>query len=193
MQKRKAAYPILDLLKDRWSPRAMAGESLSHEELYTLFEAARWAPSSFNNQPWSFVHADRDSEYWNTFLDLLTPQNRRWADKAGVLIVVLSRSLFFYDDRPSRTHSFDTGAALENLALQGYSMGLVVHGMEGFDYERAHQVLKAPKEYTVEAIFAVGKPSSLSVLPEELQVREKPSDRKPIEQFVFKGIFGKTT
>lgn len=192
MSERKAVYPVLEVIRDRWSSRAMAGESLSQEQLYTLFEAARWAPSSYNNQPWSFVFADRESEQWDAFLDLLHPANREWADKAGALIVVLSRTLFYNNNKPSRTHSFDTGAALENLALQGYAMGLVVHGLEGFDYDKAHEVLKVPQEFAVEAMCAVGRPGLLTVLSNELQLREKRSDRKPIEQFVFKGLFGKS-
>jgi len=190
---RKPAYPILDLIRDRWSPRAMTGALLKHEELFTLFEAARWAPSSYNNQPWAFVYAQRNSADWETFLNLLVDSNRRWADKAGVLMVVLSRNLFFYNDKPSRTHSFDTGAALENLALQGSAMGLVVHGMEGLDYDKARKVLHVPQEYTVEAMFAIGKPAPLIALPEELRQREKPSDRKHLNEFVFQGIFGKPT
>ncbi len=190
MSERAPQYPILDLIRDRWSPRAMSGESISQEELYSLFEAARWAPSSYNNQPWFFIYADRDSADWDLFLDLTYPPNRIWVYRAAVLIVVLSRTLFFYDDRYSRTHSFDTGAATENLALQGNAMGFVVHGMEGFDYDRAHTVLEIPKEYQVEAMFAIGKPGPIDVLSEELQQREKKSDRKPIKDFVFKGRFG---
>lgn len=192
MAKRHAAYPILDLIRDRWSPRAMSGELITRNELYTLFEAARWAPSSYNNQPWSFVFAERDSREWPTFVNLLDPANQRWADKAAVLVVVVSRTLFFYNNKFSRTHSFDTGAATENLALQGYSMGLVIHGMQGFDYGKTQAVLQIPKEYEVEAMFAIGKPGSSSSLPEELQEREKKrSDRKPLEGFVFEGLFGK--
>ena len=189
MNERKTDYPLLDLLRDRWSSRAMSGESLSHDELFSLFEAARWAQSSYNNQPWRFIYAERESPQWDTFLDLLSPPNKIWAHRADVLIVVISRDFYTYDDRYSRTHSFDAGAAAENLSLQGYSMGLIVHGMEGFDYDRAKEILAIPKEYTVEAMFAVGKPGEVSALPEELQKREMRSDRKPFKDFVFKGSF----
>ena len=191
MSERTPHYPILDLIRDRWSPRAMTGEPISQDELFSLFEAARWAPSSYNNQPWAFIYATRESPEWNLFLDLMYPPNRAWAHRASVLIVIISRTLYFYDDRYSRTHSFDTGAAAENLALQGYSMGVVVHGMAGFDYDRAHTELAIPEEYQVEAMFAIGKPGPRSVLTEELQQREKRSDRKPVTDFVFKGQFGK--
>jgi nitroreductase len=184
-------YPIIDLLSDRWSPRAMSGEPLTHDELFTLFEAARWAPSSYNNQPWRYIYAQTGTPEFAVFLDLLVESNRIWAVRAGALILMISRSLFFYNDAPSRTHSFDAGAAAENLALQGYSMGLVVHGMEGFDYDRARTVLGVPNDYTIEALFAVGRKGDVTQLPEKLQQRETPSDRKPVEELVFKGAFGK--
>ena len=94
-------YQILDLIRDRWSPRAMSGEPISKKELYTLFEAARWAPSSFNNQPWGYIYAERDSEDWELFLGLTYEHNRVWVHRAAVLIIVISRTLFFYDDRDS--------------------------------------------------------------------------------------------
>lgn len=190
MTSRTPQYPILNLIKDRWSSRAMSSQPLSDQEIRSLFEAARWAPSSYNNQPWRFIIAQRDTPEWNTFLELLYEPNRVWAHRAGILIVVISRTLFFFNDTFSRTHSFDTGAALENLALQGSDMGLVVHGMEGFDYERAKTVLKIPTEYAVEAMFAIGKPAPITVLPEILQSREVPSDRKPVKDLVYKGTFG---
>ena len=191
MSSRKSDYSIVDLIKDRWSPRAMSGEPISDKELFTLFEAARWAPSSYNNQPWRFIYAKRDTPEWELFLELLYEPNRVWAQRAGALVVVISRTLFFFNDTPSRTHSFDTGAAVENFALQGSSMGLVIHGMEGFDYERAQTVLEIPADYAVEALFAVGKPGPLSLLPENVQLRETPSDRKPVKELVYKGSFGR--
>jgi len=190
MTNRTSRYPILPVILNRWSPRAMSGESITQEQLFTLFEAARWAPSSFNNQPWSFIYATRDSHHWKIFVDLVNNSNKLWVPQAAVLIVVLSRTLFFYNDQPSRTHSFDTGAAVENLALQGASMGLVVHGMEGFDYDRTRIVLNIPQEYAIEALFAIGKPGNPQELPEPLQARERPSERKSIPEFVYEGNFG---
>lgn len=191
MKARKAQYPILDLLLNRWSPRAMSGEPLTHDELMTLFEAARWAPSSFNHQPWRFIYAQRGTPEWDVFYALLVPNNQIWAKNAGVLILALSHNYFEYNNKYSRTHSLDTGAATENLALQGHALGLVVHGMEGFDYDRARKELAIPEEYTVEAMYAIGKPGPLTVLPAELQKREVPSDRLPMEELIFKGNFGK--
>ena len=182
-------YPIEPLIVNRWSPRAMSGEPITHDELMALFEAARWAPSSYNNQPWRFIYAQRDTPHWSKLFDLLVPFNQEWCARAAVLILVLSRRTFFFNNKPSRTHSFDTGAAVENLALQGHAMGLVVHGMEGFDYDRARAIFAIPDEYTVEAVFAVGRPASPDVLSPELKSREVLSDRKPIAEFVTEGTF----
>lgn len=186
---RRPEFEIDPLFIRRWSPRAMSGQALEDHELMALFEAARWAPSSFNNQPWRFLYARRESEYWQSFLDLLVEFNRTWAQKAGALVVIVSKRIFDRNGKPSRTHSLDAGAAWENLALQGTLQGLVVHGMEGFDYDRAREVLEIPDEYEVEAMVAVGKPGRIEDLPERLQQREKPSDRKTLSEIVFEGKF----
>ena len=157
MNPRKSSYPVQQIFLDRWSPRALSGEAISKEELMSLFEAARWAPSSYNNQPWRFLYALRDTAQWDIFVDLLAPANKIWAEKAAALVVVVSHTVFAYNNKPSRTHSFDTGAAWENLALQASLNNLVAHGMEGFDYERAAQTLSIPAAYTVEAMIAIGR------------------------------------
>lgn len=186
---RKAEYPIENIVLNRWSPRAMAGESIAHEQLMALFEAARWAPSSYNNQPWHFIYAKRETPSWDALFNLMVPFNQSWAKDAAVLMVLISRDTFALNSKPSRTHSFDAGAAWENLALQGSAMGLVVHGMEGFDYDEAKRSLHIPDGYTVEAMIAVGVPGSLDVLPQELRKREEPSDRKSVHEFISEGIF----
>lgn len=186
---RKSDHEILDLILNRWSPRAMSGESISDEALNSLFEAARWAPSSYNNQPWRFVYAKRDTPEWDPIYNLMVQFNKDWGKNAAVLIVILSRNNFAYNNKPSRTHSFDTGAAWQNLALQGAYQGLVVHGIEGFDYAKAKEVLRIPDGYTIEAMCAVGLPGKKEDLPQEMQKNEQPSDRKPITEFAFKGLF----
>ena len=153
---RKADHPIDKFFLDRWSPRAMSGEPISEQDLMILFEAARWAPSSFNNQPWRILYARRDTPHWQLFFDLLVDANKVWAKNASALLLFISKTTFDHDGSPSRTHSFDTGAAWENLALQGLLKGYVVHGMQGFDYERAKTALKVPEGFSVEAMIAVG-------------------------------------
>ena len=189
MNRRTPEYPIEPIILNRWSPRAMSGESLDDATIMSLFEAARWAPSSYNGQPWRFVYAKRETASWQSFFDLMVPFNQSWAKNAAALVVVCSRATFELNNASSRTHSFDTGAACENMALQGSAMGLVVHGMEGFDYDKAAAVIKLPKEYVAEAMFAIGKPGKISDLPKELQEREMLSDRKPIAEIAFEGLF----
>jgi len=154
-----------------------------------LIEAARWAQSSFNNQPWRFLYALRDTPDWQMFFDLMIPFNQEWAQRAAVLIVVVSHILFEYNGKPSRTHSFDTGAATQTLTLQGYAQGLVAHAIEGFDYEKAHKVLQIPDDYTVEAMIVVGKPGKKDLLSPELQAREEFTDRKETELILCRGCW----
>ncbi len=186
---RKPEHDIDRLFIGRWSPRAMSGEEIPTEQLMSLFEAARWAPSSYNNQPWRFFYARRGTEHWDMFFNLLVEQNRLWAKHAAALIVIVSKETFDYNNKPSRTHSFDTGAAWENLALQGSAMGLVVHGMQGFSYEQARTVLQLPEGYTVEAMAAVGRPGNREDLPPEQQEREFPSGRKSLPEIVREGKY----
>jgi nitroreductase len=188
-ERRKADHPIDRLFLDRWSPRALSGESIALEDLMVLFEAARWAPSSYNNQPWRILFARRDSEHWPLFLSLLVESNQAWASKAAALLLFISKTTFDHNGKPARTHSFDTGAAWENLALQGMLRGYVVHGMQGFDYDRAKTALEIPDEYQVEAMVAVGLPGAMETLPERLQAMESPNDRRPLEQTVCEGPF----
>jgi nitroreductase len=168
----------------------MSGEAVAEADLKTLFEAARWAPSSFNNQPWRILYARRETPHWQTFLDLLADANKSWCGKAGALLLFVSRTTFEHNNKPSVTHSFDCGAAWENLALQGCRLGLVVHGMQGFDYDKARTVLKIPDGFQVEAMVAVGKPGDPATLPEKLREREAPNDRRPLSQTAYEGPWG---
>jgi nitroreductase len=188
-EKRKADHEVDKLFLDRWSPRAMTGEAVSQEDLLSLFEAARWAPSSYNNQPWRMLYAHRESEHWPLFFNLLVEFNQDWAKKAGALVLFISKTHFDFNGEPSVTHSFDTGAAWENLALQGWLKGLVVHGMQGFDYERARTALKIPEGFQVEAMVAIGKPADPATLADDLRAKEVPGDRRKLEQTICEGPF----
>ena len=186
---RDVNHNVDPLFPNRWSPRAMSGEDLTEEELMTLFEAARWAPSSYNNQPWRFIYAKRNTAHWDTFFNLLVEGNQTWAKNASVLIVLISKNTFDHNGKPATTHTLDAGAAWENLALQGTIRKLVVHGMQGFDYDKARDALKIPEEYTVEMMIAVGKQGHKETLPEPMQKGETPNDRKPISDIVMEGSF----
>lgn len=186
---RKPNYPIQSIFVNRWSPRAMTGEEMSDEELMPLFEAARWAPSSYNGQPWRFLYAKRNTPEWDLFFGLLVEGNQSWTKKAAVLCVTISRKTFEHNNKPSVTHSHDTGAAWMSLALEGSTRGYVVHGMEGFDFAKARKVLEIPDDYQVEAMIAIGKRAPKETLPPEIQKREAPSQRKPLSEIIIKGKF----
>ncbi|MEP6922068.1 MAG: nitroreductase family protein [bacterium] len=186
---RTADHPVDKIFLDRWSPRAMSGEPVSQEDLMTLFEASRWAPSSYNNQPWRMLYAHRDTAHWSLFFGLLVPGNQAWAKDAGALVLFISKKTFDYNGKPSITHRFDAGAAWENLALQGSLKGLVVHGMQGFDYERTRTELQIPEDFQVEAMIAIGHPGPLENLPEDIRKKEAPSDRRKLEQTICEGPF----
>lgn len=187
-EKRQPNHSIDRIFVDRWSPRAMSGEEVSNEELLTLFEAARWAPSSMNNQPWRVLYATRTSSHWPLFFDLLVDSNKVWCANAAALLLVISKTTF-ESGKPCRTHSYDSGAAWMSLALQGSLLGLVVHGMQGFDYDRARTVLNIPDEYQLEAMAAIGRPGRIDDLPEPLRLRETPNERRTLAQSICEGPF----
>jgi nitroreductase len=186
---RTSDYPIDRLFLDRWSPRALSGEPLSDREMLTLFEAAHWAPSSGNSQPWRFLYARRDTEHWPLFFDLLNEGNKTWCHRAAALIVFISRTTHEQTGRVLRTHSYDTGSAWMSLAYQGWMKGLVVHGMAGFDYDRAKAALNVPDDFTVEAMAAVGRPGAKDDRPPQHLAREVPSQRKSVTELVFAGPY----
>lgn len=176
-----------DIFRMRWSPRAISEELISENDLMILFEAARWAPSSFNGQPWRFVYVMRDSPEWDSFFNLLVDFNKSWAKNASALVLIVSRKNFEYNEEFSKTHSFDTGAAWQNFALQASLNGLVAHAMGGFDHDQAKIVANVSDAFEVEAMVAVGKPGSLDVLSEDLKSAEQISSRKSVKEFVFRG------
>jgi len=188
---RKPEFSVDKIFLNRWSPRAMSGEELSDDELMSLFEAAKWAPSSANSQPWRFIYAKRNSKQWNAIFNLMAEGNQEWAKNASALIVVISKTTFDFNNSFSRTHSFDSGSAWMSIALQALLNGLVAHGMSRFDYDKAKTELEIPDEFQVEAMIAVGKPGKKEVLSERNQKREFPSDRKKLSKIVFEGKFRK--
>ncbi|MFZ1019883.1 MAG: nitroreductase family protein [Minisyncoccia bacterium] len=185
---RSTEYNIDDIFLERYSPRAMSGENVSKNELMTLFESARWAPSASNIQPWRFIYANREMPEFEIFLSFLKDANKVWCEKAGALIIMLSKKT---SDSGvlSPKHSFDAGAAWENLALQAVKMNLVCHAMAGIYFDLIKEKLSIPDDYEVEIMIAIGKKGKIEDLPEPLQARETPSNRKPLEEIVFEGKF----
>jgi len=184
---RKSNYPIEKSILERRSLRAMTGEEITEDELFTLFEAARWAPSAYNSQPWRFIYGKRGTPAFDKLFSVLIEFNQSWTINAAVLVCVVSKKTSDNSGKPMKTHSFDTGLAVENLALQGTINGLVIHPMEGFDYEKARSELKISDDFQVEAMIAIGKPAPKETLPKELEEREVPSLRKELSELVFEG------
>jgi nitroreductase len=185
---RISEHEIHPMFLERWSPRSMNGEPMSEAELLRLFEAARWAPSCANSQPWRFVYARAGTADFARLFELLSEGNRPWCARAGALVVVISRTVFD-SGKVARTHSFDTGAAWMSIALQGHSMGLVTHGMAGFDFDRARTELGVPEDYAVEAMIAIGHPGEVDELPENYRQREVKNTRRPVRELAFEGRF----
>ena len=190
---RIADHPANRIFLDRWSPRAFTGEAMPQSVLFTLFEAARWAPSSYNSQPWRFLYATRDSAHWDKFLGLLIEFNQSWAKTASALVFVISETTMVMPGKdarvPSHSHSFDAGAAWAYLALQASMLGWCAHGMVGLDFDRARSTLHVPEDCRIEAAVAIGKQGPKTMLPEMLQAREFPSPRKPVAEIALEGGF----
>jgi nitroreductase len=188
---RRIERPVDPLFLDRWSPRAFDASGIDQHDLDTILDAARWAPSAFNYQPWRFLYAHRDSADWNRFLALLLPFNAAWAERAGVLLFILSDSLIEAGGSsapaPSHSHSFDAGAAWALLALQATRLGYHAHGMTGIDLEKARAELGVPDRFRIEA--ALGRQADKAILPESLQAREQPSGRRALEEYAHAGNF----
>ena len=183
--------PIHDLLARRWSPRAFAERPVESDKLASLFEAARWAPSSSNELPWMFVVATKDDQAaYDRLLACLLKGNRKWAFRAPVLLVSVARMQFEDDGKPNRHAFHDTGMALENLLLQATALGLVAHPMAGFNIEQARADLKIPAGFEPVAMVAVGYPGEPALLPDYLQQREaNPRERTPVSGFVYAGLW----
>ena len=184
---RIADYAINEQFINRWSPRAFTAEPISEDILLSFLEAARWAPSAYNSQPWRFLYARRDTPNWERYLELLVPFNRSWAQQASALVLIISKTSF--DDKPALWHTFDTASPWGHLALQASISGWHTHGMAGFDQELARKELKIPEGYDLHAMVAIGKLGDKATLAEALQAREVPSPRRPLSELAAEGDF----
>jgi nitroreductase len=177
------------IFTDRWSPRSFLDEPLTDDQVATLFEAARWAPSCYNDQPWHFRYA-RSSADRELFAEALLAKNQLWASRAPLLIFVLARRHFGHSSKPNRHGAFDAGAAWMSLALQARRLGLYAHAMAGFDIEKAYTLLKVNKEeFDIMAAVAVGFRGEANLLNEEMAEIEAPNGRKPLADVAGEGAF----
>lgn len=190
---RETPHNVDPIFLNRWSPRAYSGEPMNAEHLMTILDAAHWAPSASNHQPWRFVYGIKGTPSFDRLLSLLVPGNQRWAKDAGALLFILSKTHTGEPGDAERrtigTHSFDAGSAWMSLALQAQMLGYHAHGMAGIDFGKVPEALNLPEDVKIEAAIAVGKMGKLEDLPEDLQPREKPSGRKPLESVAFDGQF----
>ena len=196
MTDRIADHAILPHFTDRWSPRSFTGEPIPDDVLHSLFEAARWAPSAYNSQPWRFVWARAGTPEWQPIFATLIDFNKSWGTSASAIILIASQSSFRpAADKPaqeSASHAFDAGAAWAYLALQARALGWYTHAASGFDKEAARSALALPADVQPHALILVGRKGSPDALPEGLRAREIPNGRVPINQFAFHGTYGRT-
>ena len=185
---RHADHPVHSQFLNRWSPRAFSPREVPETTLMSVFEAARWAASSSNEQPWRFVMA-RSAEDRKRFVEFLVPGNQGWAKHAPVLVVVCSKKTYARNGTPNRCYQFDAGAAAAYMALGAHLSGLISHGMAGFDQDGARATLGLPTDFEPIAVFAIGYHGDASLLPEELAAREVPSDRRPARDSIMEGRF----
>ncbi len=182
---RTSEYPINPIFLNRWSPRAYSDREVSEQDLYTVLEAAHWAPSSYNDQPWRFIYAQTDAQL-AVFHSFLVEFNLSWASKAPVLILVASHK-FRENGDPNPPHSFDSGTAWGYLALQAKLLGLDAHAMGGFDREKAKIALNLPDEFELHAVVSLGYQGDKNTLPEGLQKVEVPNQRRPLHEVIYEG------
>jgi len=182
-------YPVEPLLVKRWSPYALSGEPITQEQLMTILDAVRWAPSSYNEQPWRVIYALRDTPQWQPLFDLLVEPNQAWAKHAAALFLFATKKTFTRGGKPNPVAVYDCGSAWQNFALQTTALGLYAHGMAGFNKNQAPAVLGIPDDFEVCAMAAVGKPGRVEDLPEEKRDGEKPTGRMAIEDYAFEGRF----
>lgn len=188
-------YPIHEALRKRWSPRAFSDQPVDHEHLRSLFEAARWAPSSSNEQPWNFLIATKENpEEYDRLLSCLFDSNQVWARLAPVLAFSVARTVFVEEGEPNRHAFHDVGLCVENLVVQATTLGLMVHQMAGFYPEKVRDRFTLPPDHDPVAALAIGYPGDPAMLPERLRQREfAPRSRKPIVDFVFTGQWGQAS
>lgn len=184
---------IHELLANRWSGRAYdADQSVSKEQVLSLLEAARWAPSCFGDQPWRYVVCNKadNLQAWQAAFDCLVPGNQGWAVNAPVLLLICADTLFGHNDKPNKWAAYDTGAATENLCLQATALGLMAHQMGGFDADKARATFNVPERYQILAMVTVGYQASVDSLSGEVKERELAArSRKPLEELFFNGVW----
>lgn len=188
-ENRKTDFEILPEILLRWSPRAMTGGEIPRDDLMAMFEAARFAQSCYNEQPWRFVYAMGGTEDFAKFENILAEFNWNWAKDASVLMIAIAKEMFARNDKPNAHHAFDTGTAWGFLSLEATRRGYVTHGMGGFSRDAAREILGIPDGYVPIAAIAIGILAERDSLPDELKEKEEPGQRRPLSESFSEGKF----
>lgn len=180
------SVPIHELLADRWSPRAFENRFIDNQELKSLLEAARWAPSSMNEQPWRFLYAHRGEQAFDLILETFAESNKSWAQHAAMLMLTLVKQSYTANGQPNRSAHYDLGLAVANLSIQATHLGIGVHQIGGFSSEKARQLFDVPEDYEVVTGLVLGYFGSPESLPPTLMQRElAPRRRKELNEISF--------
>jgi len=180
------ATGVTDLILKRWSPRAFADKPVSSDDLKKVFEAARWAASSYNEQPWRFIVGRRGDTTYQRIFDALVEFNQSWAKTAPVLILSVASKKFAHNGQENYYLLHDTGAANANLALEATALGLHAHSMAGFDHDKARKAFNVPEDFAIGSVTALGYFGDPAVLPEKmLATEESPRERRSLSETVF--------
>jgi nitroreductase len=186
MENRTFDYEVMDEIQQHWSPRAFDSQrAVPEEELMAVLEAARYAPSCFNEQPWRFIVA-KTPQQRDQLASILSPSNKLWAEKAPVLLLILSKQLFARNGKPNRWHQFDAGTSWGYLLLEAQRRGIITHAMAGFNPDLAREIYAIPEDLTIITVVALGYYGNITDLDPELQTREHPSPRLSTDEILFK-------
>ncbi|MBE0646530.1 MAG: nitroreductase family protein [Bacteroidales bacterium] len=184
-------YPINELSRERWSPRAFADKPVETRHAASLLEAARWSPSAINEQPWRFILGIKGDSSWEKLFDTLIGWNKQWADRAPLLLMVVGKENYSSNGKPNNFHAYDCGQAMAHITLEATNLGLFTHQMGGFSVEKATELFQIPDGYKPLAVMAIGHYGDPDTLPEEMKERELASrERKELKELIFSGKFG---
>ena len=184
-------YPILEEIRQRWSPRAYSDKAVEKEKLQSIFEAARWAPSAFNEQPWRFIVGRKGEKTWDLILETLGEWNQKWAGKAPVLVINIGKKTSSFNSKPNATYAYDTGQAVAMMVTEAVNQGMIAHQMSGFSAEKATELFDIPEDYQPISVTAIGYLGDPDQLPEDMRKSElEDRKRKPLAETVFSGKFG---
>jgi nitroreductase len=186
-------YAVNNLIEQRWSPRAFSVKPVEIEKIQSILEAARWAPSAFNEQPWRFIVGQKGDDTYDSILNTLIDWNILWAGKANVLIVNIAKKTFSHNGKQNVTFKYDLGQAVSSMILEVVNQGLYSHQMSGFDANKAAELLNIPDDFQAVSVTAIGYYGNINELPKDIaEVETRPRERKELKDIIFNNKFGES-